>query len=332
MNCDVSNSPRKLMCSLVVQTHSTLWSHRRHLEINRSIAARHKRCRQSGAEADVQTAALPEHRGACDRESMLLRGRAGGPASAPANYRASRTLANGKWLYRVCLWLTENHQGPENSNCHLQGRWLFPCFAVSPTADAKHCSKCVKSINTHLKWTKIFLSLWNEKMHETDTGVFGSKVPQMVWVSRPGSDNQGKISKKLSSEFSWKRFLLQYVAMSGQDESLWLWHRCPRQSPKATWQQRIHTMVGKLKGKYKYSILPPPFVIWQAQKVPWAQANQTLRSLPLPSFLHLSKPHIRGDADTQNPAKAGRYKIPSECEESSAQTFERTMAKLPNFF
>lgn len=135
MNCDVSHSSSKLMCSLVVQTHSAHQSHCRHLEINRPIAARHKRCHQSRAEADVQTAALPEHRGACERESMLSRGRAGGTASAPANYKASWTLANGKWLCRVCLWLTENHQGPENSNSHLQGRWLFPCFAVSPKAD-----------------------------------------------------------------------------------------------------------------------------------------------------------------------------------------------------
>lgn len=190
MNCDVSHSSSKLMCSLVVQTHSTLRSHHRHLEINRSIATKHKRCHQSRAKADVQTATLPEHRGACSRESMLSRGRAGGTASAPANYRASWTLANGKWLCRVCQRLTENHQGPEKSNCHLQGHWLFPCFAVSWRQTcflqaAKYAKALLKMCKIN-KYTsqikKIFLSLWNEKMHETDTGVW-VQSPQMAWVS-----------------------------------------------------------------------------------------------------------------------------------------------------
>lgn len=77
-------------------------------------------------------------------------------------------------------------------------------------------------------------NLGNEKknVYETDISAGVQNFPDGQKCRGLDHTNQGKISRSHSSELSWKRFSLQYVAASGQDESPTLAHRGPRQSPK----------------------------------------------------------------------------------------------------
>lgn len=109
--------------------------------------------------------------------------------------------------------------------------------------------KCVDkiAISIYLKWRRILkkkLRKWKEKCVWDRYWCWGPKFSRWSKVSRPGSHNQGKISRSHSSELSWKRLPLQYVAASGQDESPTLAHRAQAKPQKPSGKEEFTLWLG----------------------------------------------------------------------------------------
>lgn len=271
MNCDVSHSYSKIMCPLVVQTHSTLWSHCLHLETNRLITTRNKRCHWSRAEADIGTAALPESRDAWDRGKHAMK-------------RESRRCS----IHSIRTCKLQSFRGSRSQRVVAQGVPVGSQRTIKAQRIATVISRDIKAfppvqpILKHTlflkapKYAKALLKMYkiNKYISQMNKNLFklmkwddlwnrywcsGPKFPRWSKCRGLAPTIKERFLRSLALSFPGNgSFFNMWPCLAKMN--LWLWHRCPRQSPKAIWQRRIHTMVGKLKEKY--SILlpsPPPF-------------------------------------------------------------------------
>lgn len=96
-------------------------------------------------------------------------------------------------------------------------------------------------MNTNLK-----KYLGNEKknVYETDISAGVQNFPDGQKCRGLAHTNQGKISRSHGSELSWKRFSLQYVAASGQDESPTLAHRAQAKPQKPSGKEEFTLWLG----------------------------------------------------------------------------------------